>query len=658
MGFYRSNFFLKLALLLSLGFSASGSWAFFEENTFLKAKEAYASKNLTLLNQQIAELKSKDYLLTPYAEYWAMLLRLEQADDIEIMTFIESMERYPFANRLRGEWLKKLARQENWALFAEQYAKFQGEDVGLQCESLYGQLQTGSAIDTAQLKKLWLTSQEQPSQCQRLFDANIENGTIHSELMAQRLRLALLDNRTVLAKAILQKMPNADASQLKLIDVASQTPSKFLNQRLISAKSRLGEALSLAAFDQLARENIEKAVDKFHDLQPLYDAELKNEIWLRIAYHAARALNEQAMRYYGNAKNLNLTEELRETSIYREAFAWRMRAALRAQAWQEVLNTVAMMSEKQAQESAWRYWKARGLLATKPNVPEATLEADAILVQLAKERHYYGWLAAEAMTASISNTPEPPYVSTPEEVAQIANLPEIKRAQALQNLDMRWEAKMEWQMATRNMNDQALIAAATYALKQKWYDTAILTADSTKKMHNFELRYPTPYREYFKYAADDEQVDEAWVYGLVRQESRFMDYAKSSVGASGLMQLMPATAKWAAKRKGLIGYSNAMIHDLRTNIALGTYYMRHTLDTLNGQAVLATAAYNAGPGRAKKWMANTPMEAAIYIETIPFSETRNYVQKVMANAQMYASRLGLEMKPLKERLGVIPAKKE
>lgn len=655
--FHRTQFLTSIVLLV-LSFSTSPARAFFEESTFLKAKEAYANKNLALLNQKISELKAKDYLLTPYAEYWAMLLRLDQADDIEVMSFLESSERYPFANRLRGEWLKKLARRENWALFQEQYAKFQGEDVGLQCESLYGQLQLGGTIEAASLKKLWLTSQEQPSQCQRLFDVSIQNGTINTEQLHQRLRIALLDGKTVLAKAILQKLPNVDAAQLKLVDVASQSPAKFLNQRVLSFKSRLGEALSMAAFDRLARDDADQAADKFQEMHSLYDAEVRKEIWLRIGYHAARTLNSQAMAYYGYAKNLSLPDEMRDTAPYREAFAWRLRAALRAEAWQEVLNTTAQMSEKQAQESAWRYWKARALLATKPNVPDATLEADAILVQLAKERHYYGWLAAEAMTASVTTAPEAPYVSSPEEVAQIANLPEIKRAQALQNLDMRWEAKLEWQMATRNMNDQALLAAATYALKQKMYDVAIITADSTKQTHNFDLRYPTPYRDFFKYAANDENVDEAWVYGLTRQESRFMDNAKSHVGASGLMQLMPATAKWAAKRKGLIGYSNAMIHDLRTNIALGTYYMRHTLDALYGQAVLATAAYNAGPGRAKKWMANTPMEAAIYIETIPFSETRNYVQKVMANAHIYAARLGTEVKPLKERLGVIPAKNE
>jgi soluble lytic murein transglycosylase len=158
-----------------------------------------------------------------------------------------------------------------------------------------------------------------------------------------------------------------------------------------------------------------------------------------------------------------------------------------------------------------------------------------------------------------------------------------------------------------------------------------------------------------KPAAKQQNIDEAWVYGIIRQESRFMHYAKSNVGAAGLMQVMPATAKWVANKAGWRDYHNGMIHDIDTNISLGTHYMKYTVDQFNGQEVMATAAYNAGPSRAKKWMGATALEGAIYAETIPFTETRNYVKKVMANAHLYAKQLGLEPIPLKKRLGTIPA---
>jgi len=283
------------------------------------------------------------------------------------------------------------------------------------------------------------------------------------------------------------------------------------------------------------------------------------------------------------------------------------------------------------------------------------LEANSLFAMLSTERHFYGWLAQEELEASLRAQPIE-YVPTDEDIDAFAKSEPVKRAEALQRLDMRWEAKLEWAVATDNLSDEQLIAAAEYAAKQKWYDLAVLTADKTKNVHNFNLRYPTPYRDLMQPAATDQALDEAWVYGIIRQESRFMHYAKSGVGAAGLMQVMPATAKWVAGKIGWANYHHGMLHDLDTNISLGTYYMRYTADMFNGQETMATAAYNAGPSRAKKWMANMPLEGAIYAETIPFSETRNYVKKVMANAHIYSRRLGLTNIPLKKRLGMIPAK--
>ena len=252
--------------------------------------------------------------------------------------------------------------------------------------------------------------------------------------------------------------------------------------------------------------------------------------------------------------------------------------------------------------------------------------------------------------------PPAAYKTTEEEVKAITALPAIQRAQALYRLDFIWEAKSEWAMATQAFSDSQMIAAAEFASRQHWHDLAIVTADKTTELHDFSLRYPTPYRNLMKSATKEQVIDEAWAYGITRQESRFMHYAKSGVGASGLMQLMPATAKWIAGKAGIENYHQGMIHELDTNIALGTYYLRYTLDLMNGQAVMATAAYNAGPSRAKKWLANEPLEGAIYAETIPFSETRSYVQKVMANAHIYAHQLGLKSITLKQRLGIIPGK--
>jgi soluble lytic murein transglycosylase len=424
-----------------------------------------------------------------------------------------------------------------------------------------------------------------------------------------------------------------------MLDKAYQSPQVILDKKTASFKTRFGIEVNLYAIDHLARNNLDAAIITYNKIQNLFDVDNRAFAWGRIAYHAARSHHLQALRYYALAGNEVLDKE---------QLAWEVRAALRAQDWTVVLSSIAAMPTKQQEESAWRYWKARALKET-----DHLMEAMPIFGKLSAERHYYGWLAAEELESVMSSAAED-YKVTDNEVTAIASQPEIKRALELQRLDMRWEAKAEWAWATRSYDDKQLLAASEYAMRQKWYDIAISTADNTKQTHNFNLRYPTPYKDLFHESVSNVGLDEAWVYGITRQESRFMHYAKSGVGAAGLMQLMPATAKWAAKRMGKSDFTNIKIHDLATNIELGTYYMRYTLDLMGGQAVMATAGYNAGPSRAKRWMSAEPLEAAIYIESIPFTETRSYVQKVMANAQIYAPRLGLKVQTLKSRLGVIP----
>jgi soluble lytic murein transglycosylase len=369
----------------------------------------------------------------------------------------------------------------------------------------------------------------------------------------------------------------------------------------------------------------------------------RSYLWGRFALHAARRHDPEALEWFDRAQSLAPDQNI----LDKEQLAWHARAAMRVQDWSALQSAISDMPVTQQQEAVWRYWEARALKEQK-KIPDA----NAILVPLSREPTYYGLLAEEELGDALS---EPPsyYRPSEDEVSAVKNLPGIQRAMELQRMDLRWESRTEWTWATRGFDDQQMIAAAELAARQEWYDLAIITAEKTTLTHDFSLRYPTPYRDLMKSSAREQGLDEAWVYGLTRQESRFISYAKSGVGASGLMQVMPATAKWIAKRLGLNGYHNSKIGQLDTNIQLGTYYMRHVLDQMDGQLLMATAAYNAGPSRAKRWAASQPLEGAIYAETIPFSETRNYVQKVMGNAYFYAHRLGIKIQTLKQRLGVV-----
>ena len=642
-----TNLFIKRFFITSLStayFLAANCFAATGDDVMLQARAAYDKKNAIALSETVQQLQNQNYILAPYADYWLMLLNLEDADNQTVINFLNTYNDYPFADRLRGEYLKKLAKKQDWASFANEIVNYQLEDLAVACYAAESSAINGDVSSLAGAKPLWMQAKEQPANCSNLYDRMQVAGTLTQDDIWDRFRLALADSRVNLAKAIVKRSKTFEAAQYKLIDKAYSSPSLLVSKKLVSFKTRFGRELNLFALNRIAKTDSLQALAAFKSVEGLLLPEDKSYFYGKLAYQAAQRQEPQALQWFKLADDLN-----NEASINKDQLAWFVRAALREKNWPMVLKAIASMSPEQAEEGAWRYWKARALVAQGQ-----TLEANTLYAKLSTERHFYGWLAQDELSDAMS-APLNIYKVTDAEVSEIANTPAFQRAEALLRLDYRWEAKTEWAQATRGFDDKQLLAAAEFAARKNWYDLAIITADKTTEMHDYALRYPAPYRNLMKPAAKDQAIDEAWVYGITRQESRFVYSARSSVGASGLMQLMPATAKWAAKRVGIDNYNNNMIHELDTNIALGTYYLRYTLDLFNGQEVMATAAYNAGPNRAKKWAAVTPLEGAIYAETIPFSETRSYVQKVMANAHLYAYQLGLKSISLKQRLGVIPS---
>jgi soluble lytic murein transglycosylase len=313
------------------------------------------------------------------------------------------------------------------------------------------------------------------------------------------------------------------------------------------------------------------------------------------------------------------------------------------------MEAIDRMSVAAHQDHAWSYWYARALAAT--GRPEG---ARAYLLRVAGKPTFYGMLAAEQLGEAFA-VPEPFHQPGAGEVVRARATPGLARALELYRLNLRRDATREWAFTVRNLDDAPLLAAAELAREAGIYDRAINTAIRTTSMHNYRLRYLTPFREVFAAHARAHDLEEAWLLGLTRQESRFIVNARSVAGAQGLMQLMPATARWVAGKTGIADFRPARVIEPEINIALGSRYLKLVLDDL-GHPVLASAAYNAGPGRARRWRDVKPLEGAIYAETIPFNETRDYVKSVMANTVYYAAMLGMPHQPLKARLGVIPAK--
>jgi soluble lytic murein transglycosylase len=351
----------------------------------------------------------------------------------------------------------------------------------------------------------------------------------------------------------------------------------------------------------------------------------------------------QALAWYRDAAAATLTDA---------QLTWWVRAALRAGDWPEVRAAIARLSPEEAREAAWRYWNARAQ-------GEAGLKAEAepALRALAREPGFYGLLAAEDLGEAVKPSWEG-YKPGEPELLRVAAIPGIQRALMLYRIDrneLGMEALREWAWAIRGMDDRSLLAAAEVASRAGVPDRAINTAERTLAVHDYAQRYPLPHREPLSAAARQWSLDEAFVYALIRQESRFVAEARSRAGAIGLMQIMPATGRWIARQMGIKDWKAAMLLVPATNLQMGSYYFRHVWTDL-GDRVAATAGYNAGPGRARRWKDAKPLEAAIYAETIPFNETRDYVKKVMANSWYYNNRLTGQDPGFRRMLGTVPGR--
>ena len=620
-------------------FGANPAWAMSADETFTHAQTAYQTKNVKALADDASQLRAQNYLLAPYADYWLMLITLATADKTVVRDFLSQYADYPFADRVRGEWLKSLGKAQDWATFFDELPNFKREDTAVSCYALEGRAKNGDLIALTEGKALWMTTVEQPSNCENLFDLMQTAKVLTQDDVWARFRLAMQEGKVALAKGIIQRDASLAKSELKLIDSVYQSPQAALEKKIIPFKSHLGRALNLYAIDRLARSKLEDALSIWAKYITQFEADEQAYMWGRLAMQSARR--------HDSAEALNLYAKVNNSELDQNALAWKVRAALLEKNWAVVLSTIGDMPATQQEEQAWRYWKARAYKAQN-----AIPKANAIFVPLAKEHTFYGLLAQDEL-GDVLSAMAMNYIPSENEVMAVRNQPGIKRALELQRLDMRWESRAEWAWAIKDYDDKQMLAAAELAMRQSWYDLAINTAEKTKFVHNFVLRYPVPYRETVRGFANDNGLDEAWVYGLTRQESRFVSYAKSGVGASGLMQVMPATAAWIAKRTGFTDYRQNMIQQTETNVKLGTYYLRYTLDLMSGQAAMATAAYNAGPGNARRWAPKKPIEGAIYAETIPILETRQYVQKVMANTCFYSQQLGTKALSLKQRLGLI-----
>ena len=610
---------------------------------FLAARAAFQGGDLAKLDALAGRFTGE--LLLPYITYWQLKLRLDTAGRDEIRAYLDRWPDTPLADRLRVEWLKTLGNRREWNTFALDYPPSTGEDTELACYGVQFRRQRDGDAALPAAKPLWFTGQATPEACEPLFAALIGKGDLGINDRRGRFRLAVESGNVRLAQAIAVDLPPEARISLREFALVDRDPARALAKGDFSWKHQGGRDLALYSLERAARTDaagVHAAWEKERARLPDADRRYGNA---RIGFHAARQLAPQANDWFRDVRGASLDDG---------QHAWRVRAALRAGSWPDVLAAIEAMPSTLAQDPAWRYWKARAL-----TVAGRGQEANAIYAVLAKEFHFYGLLAADAigrvpgpttLAGAERDAPKP----TAAQFAAFGARPGVRRTVMLARLDMRPESLREWVYSIRGLDDDGLLLAAEYARSQGLYDRAINTAERTVTRHDFSLRYLMPYRDQFAAAAREQAVDQAILLGLARQESRFALDIVSSAGAMGLMQLMPPTARWVAKQVGRSDYSPAQIGEIGLNTQFGAFYFKYWLERLERLPALAAAAYNAGPNRAQAWRIGTPLEGAIWVETIPFNETRDYVKKVLANTMFYARELDQPYVSLTARLGTIP----
>ncbi len=627
------------------------------QSVLLEMADAFKRNDRKRLSALLPQ--TRGHLLEPWAAYWELRARLDDASTTEVRQFLSRYAGTYQEDRLRNDWLMLLGNRRDWSTFESEQSHYRmRDDRELRCYEMVLQHQKNPAAfgpdGVKEVLSLWRTMMHADDGCTLAAEKLLEDRKIKPLEVWRKARLAIENNRPVTARNAVQLVAPKLLNALK--DVHAQ-PGRFLNQNASHPRNAVQELVVLALV-RLASSDPDEAYKQMQRTWAIHlTTEERHWVWGAIGRQLAMRLDDDALKAYEQARSdHDLTDDM---------LAWKVRAALRASpktAWKSVESAILAMDANQRQEPVWVYWLGRALQARGHKD-----QAHTLWEGIASAKGFYEQLALEELGRSIQ-MPTRPALPTAEEMAQARANPSLQRAVKAIAMGLRSEGVREWNYGTNlvnaqghagRMNDRELLAAAHWACELEIWDRCINTSDRTS-MAQFDpvLRYPMPFQTAVVQRAQEIQLDPAFVYGLIRQESRFIMDARSHVGASGLMQVMPATARWTAKKIGLKTFTLDQLNQRDTNIAIGTAYLKLVLESMDNSMAMAAAAYNAGPSRPRRWRApdqgrGPVLEAAIWAENIPFNETRDYVKKVLANTTNYAALITGQPQSLKARLGKV-----
>ena len=599
--------------------------------------------------------QARGHALEPWAAYWELKARLEDASADEVRDFFARYAGTYQEDRLRNDWLLLLGQRRDWAAFAAEYPRFRmRDDPQVRCYALAMEVSQGREVGRAaidQARADWFAQRDLDDGCLLAAGLLHQAGKLPYEVLWKRARLAMEANRPALARAAAGlDAPDASAEVAQIQNSAA----RYLDKRAMVLSNKRRELVTLALVKLAAADPAQAAAQLQGRWAARLGAEERNWVWGTIGRQAAQRLQDDAAGYFAKVTRAqDLTDDM---------LAWKARAALRQGQWRAVREAIEAMSEPARGDSAWAYWLARARQALARDDADRA-EARQLLESIASgSGGFYEKLAAEELGRPLAPPPAPAPLTDAERDGARRH-PGLNRALLAIALGLRGEGVREWNYWTRRplgdggegaaMSERELYAAADFACQRQVWDRCINTSERTKSFADFAQRFPMPFHDAVLRQSQAIGLDAAYVYGLIRQESRFIMDARSSVGASGLMQLMPATARWTARKIGLESFTPAQTTDRDTNILIGTSYLKLALDEFRGSLPLAAAAYNAGPRRPRAWRNGPTLEGAIWAENVPFGETRDYVKKVLSNTTDYAALLTGQPQSLKSRLGSV-----
>ncbi|MEK0364560.1 transglycosylase SLT domain-containing protein [Pseudomonas sp. CBC3] len=569
----------------------------------------------------------RDYPLEPYLAYDELTARLKTASNDEVEKFLAEHGDLPQASWMKLRWLRLLAARGDWRPFVAHYDPAMNF-AELDC--LFGQYQLSSGqtkqgYETAE--RLWLVGKSQHNACDALFERWRAAGQLSEDLVWQRTKLAVESGNYGLANFLVKSLPTMKSQGELLVEVSQKPQMLGQTDRFMSPSPAMGDIVSIG-LRRLARKDPEKALGLLDSYarRLSFSTDEKVAIARQIGLTLAKRFDARALTVMAE-----YDPELRDDTVSE----WRARLLLRLGRWDDAHTLIQRFTGELASSNRWRYWNARSLELAQPNGKQAI----PLYQPVASERDFYGFLSADRIQAPYKLNHQP-LALDPKLMQKVRNTAGIRRAMEFHARGEIVNGRREWYHVSRLFSRDELVAQARLAYDMEWYFPAIRTISQAKYWDDLDIRFPMAYRSSLVNAAKAREIHPSWVFAITRQESAFMADARSHVGATGLMQLMPATAKETARRFDIPLSSHQQVLNPNTNIQLGAAYLSQIYGQFKGNRVLASAAYNAGPGRVRQWLRDAEhLPFDVWVENIPFDETRQYVQNVLTYSVIYGQKL-------------------